>query len=33
VTRDALVTSYQPNAALLPGSFDFTFPSDTTFIY
>ena len=33
VTRDAVVTSYQPNAAPLPGTFDFTFPSDTTFIY
>lgn len=33
VTRDAAVTSYQPNAALLPDTFDFTFPSDTTFIY
>jgi outer membrane lipoprotein-sorting protein len=33
VTRDAAVTSYQPNAALLPETFDFTFPSDTTFIY
>jgi outer membrane lipoprotein-sorting protein len=33
VTRDAVVTSYQPNAALLPDTFDFSFPSDTTFIY
>ena len=33
VTRDAVVTSYQPNVALLPDTFDFTFPSDTTFIY
>jgi outer membrane lipoprotein-sorting protein len=33
VTRDAVVTSYQPNAPLLPDTFDFTFPSDTTFIY
>jgi outer membrane lipoprotein-sorting protein len=33
VTRDAAVTSYQPNAALLADTFDFTFPSDTTFIY
>ena len=33
VTRDAAVTSYQPNATLLPDTFEFTFPSDTTFIY
>jgi outer membrane lipoprotein-sorting protein len=33
VTRDAVVTSYQPDARLLPDTFDFTFPSDTTFIY
>ena len=33
VTRDALVTSYQPDAPLAPGTFDFAFPSDTTFIY
>jgi outer membrane lipoprotein-sorting protein len=33
VTRDAVVTSYQPDVALLPDAFDFTFPSDTTFIY
>ncbi len=33
VTRDAVVTSYQPNAVLLADAFDFTFPSDTTFIY
>lgn len=33
VTRDATVTSYQPDAALLPDTFEFTFPSDTTFIY
>ncbi len=33
VTREATVTSYQPNAALLPDTFDFTFPADTTFIY
>ncbi len=32
-TRDAVVTSYQPDVALLPDTFDFTFPSDTTFIY
>ena len=33
VTRDAIVTSYAPDALLPPGSFDFTFPSDTIFIY
>jgi outer membrane lipoprotein-sorting protein len=33
VTRDAAVTSYQPDAPLPPDAFDFTFPSDTTFIY
>ncbi len=33
VTRDAIVTSYQPNATLPPSAFDFTFPTDTTFIY
>jgi len=33
VTRDAVATTYQPNADLGPGALDFTFPSDTTFIY
>jgi hypothetical protein len=33
VTRDAVVTSYQPDAALPPTAFDFEFPSGTTFIY
>lgn len=33
VTRDATVTSYQPNATLPPSAFDFTFPAGTTFIY
>lgn len=33
VTRDAVVTSYQPDVALPPDAFEFTFPSDTTFIY
>lgn len=33
VTRDAVVTSYAPNASLPPGAFAFTFPSDTTFLY
>jgi outer membrane lipoprotein-sorting protein len=33
VTRDAAVTSYLPNAPLPSGTFDFTFPSDTVFVY
>jgi len=33
VTRDATVTSYEPNAALPPSALAFTFPADTTFIY
>lgn len=33
VTRDAIVTSYEPGASLPPGAFAFTFPSDTVFIY
>jgi outer membrane lipoprotein-sorting protein len=33
VTRDAAVTSYQPDAALPPTAFDFEFPAGTTFIY
>jgi hypothetical protein len=33
VTRDAMVTSYEPNAALAPSALAFTFPADTTFIY
>jgi hypothetical protein len=33
VTRDAIVTSYQPDAPLPPSAFDFTFPAETTFIY
>jgi hypothetical protein len=33
VTRDAAVTSYQPNAALPPAAFDFEFPAGTTLIY
>jgi hypothetical protein len=33
VTRDAAVTSYQPDAPLPPGTFDFTCPSAPTFIY
>jgi outer membrane lipoprotein-sorting protein len=33
VTRDAVVTSYEPGAVLPPGAFAFSFPSDTVFIY
>jgi outer membrane lipoprotein-sorting protein len=33
VTRDAMVTSYQPDATLPPSTFEFAFPADTTFIY
>lgn len=33
VTRDARVTVYEPDATLPPTAFDFTFPSDTTFLY
>jgi hypothetical protein len=33
LTRDAVVTSYEPNAPLPPSAFTFAFPSDTTFIY
>jgi len=33
VTRDAVVTSYLPNAALAADAFEFTFPSDTVFVY
>jgi outer membrane lipoprotein-sorting protein len=33
VTRDAIVTSYTPNATLPATAFSFTFPSDTTFLY
>jgi hypothetical protein len=33
VTRDAVVTSYEPDAVLPPSAFAFTFPADTTFIY
>jgi outer membrane lipoprotein-sorting protein len=33
VTRDATVTSYEPNAPLPPSALAFTFPADTTFIY
>ena len=33
ITRDAIVTSYDPNAPLPPSAFAFSFPSDTTFLY
>lgn len=33
VTRDAVVTSYLPNAPLPPSAFAFTFPPDTTRVY
>lgn len=33
VTRDAIVTSYAPNAPLPPSAFAFTFPPDTTRLY
>ncbi len=33
VTRDAAVSSYEPNAALPRSAFEFSFPADTTFIY
>lgn len=33
VTRDAVVTSYQPDTPLPPNAFDFTLPSDATRLY
>lgn len=33
VTREAVVTAYQPNAPLPPGIFDFEFPEGTTTLY
>jgi hypothetical protein len=33
VTRDAMVTSYEPDAPLPQSALAFTFPADTTFIY
>ncbi len=33
VTRDATVTGYEPDAPLLPNTFDFTFPTGTTMLY
>lgn len=32
-TRDAFVTSYQPDAPLPPSAFEFTFPGGTTRVY
>jgi outer membrane lipoprotein-sorting protein len=33
LTRDAVVSSYDPNASLPPATFSFTFPPGTTLIY
>jgi hypothetical protein len=33
VTRDAIVTSYRPDAPLDPREFDFAFPDGTTLVY
>jgi hypothetical protein len=33
VTREALVVAYDPDAALPPGAFDFSFPSDANLLY
>jgi hypothetical protein len=33
VTRDAVATSYLPNTTLAPDALEFTFPSDTVYIY
>jgi len=33
VTRDARVTSYEPDAPLHANAFDFTFPTGTTMLY
>jgi hypothetical protein len=33
LTRDAMVTLYDPDSPLPPSAFEFAFPSDTTFIY
>jgi hypothetical protein len=33
VTRDARVTEYEPDAPLLPNTFDFAFPTGTTMLY
>ena len=33
VTRDAVVTSYLPNAPLPPAAFEFAFPPETTILY
>ena len=33
VTRDCLVTTFEPDAALPPNAFAFTFPSDATILF
>jgi hypothetical protein len=33
VTREAIVTSLEPDAPLAPGTFDFTFPDGTTMLF
>ena len=33
VTREALVTSLEPNAILAPGVFDFELPDGTTILF
>jgi len=33
VTREAIVTSLEPDATLAPGIFEFTFPDGTTMLY
>jgi outer membrane lipoprotein-sorting protein len=33
VTREAIATSYQPNAPIPPSTFDFEFPEGTTLLY
>jgi hypothetical protein len=33
VTRDAVVTSYRPDAAIDPREFAFAFPAGTTLVY
>ena len=33
VTRDARVTAYEPDAPLVPSTFDFAFPTGTTMLY
>jgi hypothetical protein len=33
VTREAVVTSLEPDASLPPGTFDFDFPAGTTMLF